>query len=434
MGPPQSVMKLLSTVTRAARKAAYLSLRFAFRRLPIAYRYRIKAAVYGLLDSWRTASTTLPSDEIASPSGLASGAALIGNRPAGSPLRVLLQADSFTQGGMEQVVIDLAESLDPIHFSVALLVLGEAGAAAATARQRGIRVLTLPDSDRQRAYRQLLLDEQIHLVNAHYSLFGASLACGLGIPFVQTVHNTYVWLTPQQCAAHKANDRFTSAYLCVSSAVARYSEAKLGLASAKIMVVPNGIDLARARPSHRGKYRAALRERFGFAADDVLFLNAATIQPPKAQIALVLAFAQVISQHPKSRLLLAGRVVDSAYEARLRKVIRQTDLQSAVVLAGHHAEVAPFYDAADAFVLPSLWEGWSMALTEAAACGLPLIATAVGGAAELLGEVGGELVAPPFDSITDLDLSSIGRYLNRENPAFVARLADAMARVAASAD
>ncbi len=213
--------------------------------------------------------------------------------------------------------------------------------------------------------------------------------------------------------------------------MARYSEAKLGLASAKIMVVPNGIDLARARPSHRGKYRAALRERFGFAADDVLFLNAATIQPPKAQIALVLAFAQVISQHPKSRLLLAGRAVDSAYEARLRKVIRQLDLQSAVVLAGHHAEVAPFYDAADAFVLPSLWEGWSMALTEAAACGLPLIATAVGGAAELLGEVGGELVAPPFDSITDLDLSSIGRYLNRENPAFVARLADAMARVAA---
>ena len=107
-------------------------------------------------------------------------------------------------------------------------------------------------------------------------------------------------------------------------------------------------------------------------------------------------------------MLLAGRAVDSAYEARLRKVIRGLDLQSAVVLAGHHAEVAPFYDAADAFVLPSLWEGWSLALTEAAACGLPLIATAVGGAAELLGEVGGELVAPPFASITS-DSASTAR-------------------------
>ena len=216
--------------------------------------------------------------------------------------------------------------------------------------------------------------------------------------------------------------------------MARYSEAKLGLSAEKIIVVPNGIDLARARPPCRGQYRTALRERFGFAADDFLFLNAATIQPPKAQIALVRAFAQVIRQHPKSRLLLAGRAVDSAYESRLRKVVRGLDLQSSVVLAGHHAEVAPFYDAADAFVLPSLWEGWSLALTEAAACGLPLIATAVGGAAELLGEVGGELVTPPFASITDLDLSSIGRYLNRETPEFVGRLAGAMARVAAQGD
>ena len=121
-----------------------------------------------------------------------------------------------------------------------------------------------------------------------------------------------------------------------------------------------------------------------------------------------------------------GPTADPAYEARLGTMIRRLGLETSVVLAGHQEEVARFYAAADAFVLPSLLEGWSLALTEAAVCGLPLIATAVGGAADLIGEVGGELVEPPFASIVDLDSFSLGRFMAEEDPAFVRRLADAM--------
>ena len=58
---------------------------------------------------------------------------------------------------------------------------------------------------------------------------------------------------------------------------------------------------------------------------------------------------------------------------------------------------------ADAFVLPSLWEGWSLALTEAACAGLPLVATAVGGARELIAD--GRRVAGPAAVRVDLRAS-----------------------------
>jgi hypothetical protein len=78
---------------------------------------------------------------------------------------------------------------------------------------------------------------------------------------------------------------------------------------------------------------------------------------------------------------------------------------------------------ADAFVLPSYWEGWSLALTEAACTGLQFVATDVGGARELLQYSSGLLVTPPFGAITELDASRIGPLVSAENHQFVDDLA-----------
>ncbi len=149
-------------------------------------------------------------------------------QPGHARLQVLLQAER-----VEESVFDLAQSLDPARFSVTILILGDEGAAAAIARQRGIRVRSLPDSDRAPAYRQLLIDERIDLVNAYDSWFGDSIAGDLAIPFVQTVEGADGWA---------ADDEFTSAYLCPSPEAARYCDLDLGLPAEKIVVMPKGAD------------------------------------------------------------------------------------------------------------------------------------------------------------------------------------------------
>jgi glycosyltransferase involved in cell wall biosynthesis len=78
-----------------------------------------------------------------------------------------------------------------------------------------------------------------------------------------------------------------------------------------------------------------------------------------------------------------------------------------VELAGEMdaARLAPYYDAADVFVLPTLYEGYGMAVAEALACGLPVVSTATGAIAELVGDEAG-IVVPPGD-VNALALSLI---------------------------
>lgn len=351
-------------------------------------------------------------------------------RPTGRKLRVLLQVDDFTQGGLENVVIDIARSLDPGQFEVMLLVLGTQGPAADAARRAGVEILTLPEADRERHYRKLLGDRRVDLVNATYSLFGADVAADLRIPFVQTIQNTYVWLSEAEIERHRRADVFTTCYAAVSHTAAQYADLKVGLPAAKTVVIPNAVDVERLVAVDKAAERARLRREFGFADDDFVFLNVASVHPPKAQRELVRALAQVVRANARAKLVLLGGAMDERYLAGVRREIDDRGLADAVVIPGHRDDVASFYHAADAFVLPSYWEGWSLALNEAVLAGLPVVASDVGGARELLAETGGgRLVQPPFDCVTDLDASSIRRYVEGEHPEYVAQLAEAMRAV-----
>ncbi len=236
----------------------------------------------------------------------------------------------------------------------------------------------------------------------HYSTFGAAIAADLGVPFVQVVHNTYVWLGERAIDDYRAADAATTGYICVSAEVARYCDRRMGLDVNKMIVVPNGVDLHQLDAA-RFHEPERLRGELGIAAEDFVFLNVGSIHATKAQATLLLALARVVERRPGVRLVIAGPVSADEYAGRLRRRIGELDLRRNVVLAGQRADVARFYWMADAFVLPSLWEGWSLALTEAACAGLPLVATAVGGAADVVQGGDGRLVRPPFNSICDVD-------------------------------
>lgn len=348
-------------------------------------------------------------------------------RPENPGPHVLLQADSFTQGGMEQVVIDVAKSLRADRFEVSLLVLGEQGSDAERMRQAGFSVVRLPKEDREGHYRRLLKERRIDVVNAHYSLFGASAAAQESIPFVQTIHNTYIFLPPHEVLAYQANDPFTSAYICVSQAAAHYSDTKLGLPASKMVLVPNGIDLGRLDEAAAANPRSTLRNELGLANDDYVFLNVGSLQPIKCQATLVNAFAPVARLFPEAKLVFVGRAMNAAYLEEVRRAVARHGLERAVLLAGHREDVARFYWASDAFMLPSLCEGWSLALAEAIAAGLPVVATSVGSAPDVLPRLGGRLVRPPFGAITNLDAVNLSRYTTTEDPQFVEDLTAALA-------
>jgi glycosyltransferase involved in cell wall biosynthesis len=348
-------------------------------------------------------------------------------RPANRPLRVLVQVDCFGQGGLEQVVLDLLSGLRKAGAWVTLLAAHEDRLPPKVTGQAD-RVAYLPATSRENAYRELLAKEKIDLVSSHYSLFGAGIVHELGVPFVQTVQNTYVWLTPAQIEEHRRADPFTTAYICVSPEVARYSDLKLGLSEDKMLVLANGVSADLGDLNHSGS-RRRLRAELGIPTEAFAFLNAASIYPPKAQRCALRALRQVHDAGHDAWLIFLGGVFDATYHQDLLREVNRLRLNERVLFAGHRDDVAAFHAAADAFVLPSFWEGSSLALAEAVLAGLPAVVSRVGSADEFAGIAGITRVEPPFASILDIDHRCLKRLLNADHDDYVERLAHAMINV-----
>jgi glycosyltransferase involved in cell wall biosynthesis len=196
-----------------------------------------------------------------------------------------------------------------------------------------------------------------------------------------------------------------------------------------MIVVPNGIDLKRFDVENESSVRENLRRSLGLSGEDFVFLNVAAIYDVKNQREMVHAFARALPTCPNAKLLFVGRAINEDYYAAVKRAIAELGLEKSVILAGHRDDVVAFYRSADAFLLPSFVEGWSLSLTEAACANLPIIATDVGGAADLLAAVGGTIIPPPYGSIANLTREALDRHAQAADPQFIERLADAMQSV-----
>jgi len=339
---------------------------------------------------------------------------------------ILLQVDSFTNGGMENVVIDLGLYLKNIGFKVTVGNLGKSGDMAIKAIERGLYVEQFPKDFTKEQYKAWLKHNDVKIVNAHYSLFGADICKQEGIPFIETIHNSYVWFDPNLINAYHDADQYISKYICVSNTAAQYADIALGLDVTKMEVIRNGIDNKNIDLINFHKNRQLLRNSWNIDNNTPVFINVASIMATKAQLPLIYAFAQVVQKIPKARLILLGSIMENSYYKEIQRAIIEMNLQDNIIIAGYHREVAPYYHAADIFVLPSFWEGWSLSLGEAIANGLACVITDVGSAYEFIENKYVEIIRPPFGDITNLNYFNLGEYLYSKHDIFNTELAKAM--------
>lgn len=339
--------------------------------------------------------------------------------------RLLLQVDDFAQGGLECVVLDQARSLGSRGFEMCLLVLGEQGPMIDRARALGLEVLSLPARTAD-DYAALLAERQIELVLAHHSLFGVATAAREGIPFVQTLHTTYHWFYPDEIEAWRAADADTTAYLHVSANVALFAHQKLGLTPGKSLVLNNGVSPAPMLDEQLKARVELLRSSYDIEAGDFVFLNVASVYPPKAQVPIARALAAARGRNNRLKVILLGREMNEAYARELANLTEELGLGGSLIPAGYHEDPEPFYRLADGFLLPSYWEGCSLAVAEALLRDLPCVLSAVGAAHQQLRDGEGLLVAPPFAAIEQLDFGNLKDALARPRDGFVAELANAM--------
>ncbi|MEX2120776.1 MAG: glycosyltransferase family 4 protein [Pirellulales bacterium] len=167
----------------------------------------------------------------------------------------------------------------------------------------------------------------------------------------------------------------------------------------RIHYLPNGVPVRPPRqPSERQEARQALAEAdgvFALAPDAPLVVYTGRLHEMKGLDHLLSAWPAVLARHPGARLWLVG---EGPFRPRLIEQIENLGLSTSVLLAGLYDDVEDFLLAADVFVLPSLEEGMSVALLEAMAAGLPVVASSIAANAPLVEDGRHGRLVPPGDS------------------------------------
>jgi sugar transferase (PEP-CTERM/EpsH1 system associated) len=172
-------------------------------------------------------------------------------------------------------------------------------------------------------------------------------------------------------------------WIALSSHIEKYLRSAVGVPARGLTRICNGVDTERFRPAVHGRTRIS-----GSPFEDAGLCLVGTVgrlQAVKDQANLVRAMAYAISASAEARARLRLAIVgDGPQRAEVEALIASTGMQPYVWLAGARQDIPAILRGLDIFALPSLAEGISNTILEAMACGVPVVATRVGGNPELI--------------------------------------------------
>lgn len=339
--------------------------------------------------------------------------------------RVVLTVDSLHRGGVEQVVVDIALALADLGHEVTVVVAKQGGDCSTYLSRAGIEVHVVAEDIE--SFTDVLETARPEFVFLHHCYFGMEALQATGAIIIETVHNYYVWNQDRR-SEYRSWIQPVRSFIAVSGGVAEYHAATFGVPRSEIHVVNNPLnpqDLIRPEPALLRRLRQDHAQRF-------VFVNIAQFYPAKSHQLLLSAFIAVHARHPTARLRLIGQHMDAEVTTAILDRIEAAGLRTVVELTGFvdRRQLSHLLATSHVFVQPSVYEGYSIAMAEAAHFALPLILTRVGGAYETVqDEDAGILIPPHAESFSEMAISDIPRLGLNPEPHNLPDLIAAMERM-----
>jgi glycosyltransferase involved in cell wall biosynthesis len=316
------------------------------------------------------------------------------------PRHLLFISQDLGIGGLERVVATLARTVDRTQFTPRALCLRELGEFGQQLRDEGIPVDVLPWHPDRPDYlsfvevARLIRDANVAVVHSHNTdaFLNAGLARLLVPRRLRLVHTDHARAFPDRAhlmIAESLLARMAHMVVGVSAhttaQLARYEK----IPASRLCTIPNGIDGA---PFDHPADRRDLRARLGVPAEAELVGLGARLTRQKGVDVLLEAWPAVCARHPGAHLVIVG---DGPERDALEAQAGTLGVSERVTFAGARVDFVELLPALDVYVFASRWEGLPMALLEAMAARRAIVATAVGGMADVLRDDEHALLVPP---------------------------------------
>jgi glycosyltransferase involved in cell wall biosynthesis len=315
-------------------------------------------------------------------------------------MRILQLISSGGFYGAESVLLNLANELKRSEHECVLGVFENTQnpntEVARRAQESGLRTALIPcrgQVDRQavQAIRSLVQDEKVDLVHTHgykADMYGYLATRRLGLPLVATCHS---WVGQSLSMRLYARlDRVALRHFDCVAAVSEKVAGQLlagGLKPSRVAKIPNGIPV-RDAPS---QVRGLRQDTWG---TDPVVGTVGRISREKGLDVLLQAATRICNKHRRVHFVLVG---DGPDRPVLERIARQSGLEGNVVFTGAKRDMSGVYESFDVFVQPSLQEGMPMALLEAMAVGVAVVASRVGDIPSVIVNETTGLLVPPGD-------------------------------------
>lgn len=319
---------------------------------------------------------------------------------------VLLVLDQFPRslGGGERIVLRLASLLPQYGFRVSILTFAIAPESAVLRETIPCPVYLLPlqrtyDARAMHAAFRLgrfLQQQDVRIVQTFFEssdLWAGAVTRALSSArLIWSRRDMGILRARKHEVAYRWMAHLPDRVFAVSEQVRQHVITVDGVPPERVLTVYNGLDLSQWKSTRTAPGTSA-----------PVITTVGNIRAVKGHDVLAQAAALVLVQHPEAQFTVAGEVLEPDFFAQLQQLVRQLGIAQNFRFTGSCRDLPAHLAAASVFVLPSRSEGFSNAIIEAMAAGLPVVATDVGGNAEAVRqETAGSngatgIIVPPED-------------------------------------
>jgi lipopolysaccharide heptosyltransferase II len=295
-------------------------------------------------------------------------------------------------GGVETGTLDLSRELVKLGHKV--IVVSGGGRMVKDLVNAGVKHIKLPVYRKSlftviemiKKLEYIIKEEEVHIVHARSrvpAIIAFFASRHTGVSFITTAHGYY---SPHLFSRVMGWGRFV---IVASSIIGRHMIEDFGVPRDRIRFIPRGVDLEKFRFNPMDPSRQKTEYRIGVVG---------RITPIKGHAFFLQAIAKVVRIFPKVKILIVGDAPEDSpeYKENLIKLVRQLNIEEFVEFLDSRHDIPGLMSELDLLVLPSVGqEAFGRVIIEAGASGVPVIATRIGGAIDIVeNEKTGLLVEP----------------------------------------